>query len=135
VLILVASCTGGPSPTASPLPIPSLFRDGPTETLANGLHRFWPESGPIEHGRPYRYQLYTHCWVPMLIDVDGSLWDVATVTDHDGKPPLDYGNSYDPSTFEISLADPAVATFRSDRGDMTLELRRLPDSIDLQICA
>ena len=132
---MVAGCAGAAAPTTAPLPMPSLFRDGPTERLANGLHRFWPESGPIEHGRPYRYQLYTHCWVPMLIDVDGSLWDVAKVIDHDGKPPLEYGNAFDQGTFEISAADPAVATYRSDLGDMTLELRRLPVSIDLQICA
>lgn len=128
-----AGTTATSSPTAAPLPMPPPTGDRRSVELeAPARYRWWPNSPPIEHGRPYRLTLYTHCWDTIWIDVDGSFWRVVRVTDHDGRPPLVYGDPWDDGVVEVR-AD--AATYRSDRGDMSLQLERLSGPIEVLICA
>lgn len=138
-IALLAACGPASAPTASPAPT-GLPMHGPAdapspETVRDGVLRFHPRSARVEPGVPYAYALYTHCWETMRIDFDGSHWGVTDVTDHDGALPLEYGNPYDQGTLEVDPADPDHARYRSDGGDMTLDLERLPGPVEVPICA
>lgn len=144
VIVLVGSalataCGAGRSPTPTttpePLAMPLPSGDVRSEPVREGVYRFYPNSARIGHGRPYVYQLYTHCWETMRIDLDGALWGLSGVVDHDGKVPLEYGNPSDRGLVIVHADNPDIATYRSDGGDMTLVLVRLAGPREYPICA
>lgn len=136
---LLAACGSGSSPTATttaePLVMPLPSGDVRSEPVSEGAYRFYPNSARIEPGQPYFFQLYTHCWETMRIDIDGSLWGGTGVVDHDGKVPLEYDNPYDQGLVIVDADKSDTATYRSDGGDMTLVLVRLSGPREYPICA
>lgn len=137
---LLAACAPAatvPTMTPRPSPLPMFGSAGARspETVREGVLRFHPSSARVAPGVRYSYALFTHCWETMRIDFDGSHWRVADVTDHDGAVPLEYGNPHDNGTLEVDSADADHAWYRSDGGDMTLDLERLPGPVEIPICA
>lgn len=135
VLFVACSMGGIPSasPSLAPLPMPPPAAQRSPDTITEGVYRFYPNSAAVKHGRPYRFQLYTHCWERMLIDLDGSFWAVDDVIDHDGEVPLEY-DTFDQGTIVIDASDSSRAVYISDGGDMTLHLRRRSGPLEIPIC-
>jgi hypothetical protein len=89
------------------------------QPLGNGQFRFFPRSGRVNAGVPYRFRLYTHCGLdwPLAVDFDGTFWDPigpGPASDGSGNPPAGYGNPYDRGM--ITLVSPTLAQYRSDSG-------------------
>jgi hypothetical protein len=89
------------------------------QPVGNSQFRFFPHSGRVTAGVPYRFQLYTHCGLdwPLAMDFDGSFWDplgAGRAPDLGGNPPRGFGNPYDQGT--LTLISPALAQYRSSSG-------------------
>ncbi len=117
------------------LPTPVHASTGlPATPLPNGQFRGRADSGPVEHGRVYRYELYTHCGLARShVDVDGSFWEPVEAGP-DGNPPAGFGNPTDIGTIVISAADPGHLTYTSARG-IEATFRRAAQTIDFVPCA
>jgi hypothetical protein len=74
-----------------------------------------PPYGPgAEIGRPYEYDLYTHCGI-LGAEFDGREWDATPpLTNGSGNPPEGWGNPSDHGT--MTLLAENVAEFKSDGG-------------------
>lgn len=82
-------------------------------------------------GRPYRFNLYTHCGADHSTDFDGSFWRViigAPSTQYltgEDEPtlsaPIGIGDPYDTGTMTLLLDD--LATYRSGTGRQLLFVR------------
>ena len=73
VIVLEAVLEGSPAamPTLRPDPPGSVATPHP-----NGRYRSSSRSERIEHGRPYRYRLDSHCGLARShVDIDGSFWE------------------------------------------------------------
>ena len=130
--VLLVACSDAPwstTPWPSPPPVE------PEASLREGLLRLLPDSPPMEPGQVGFVRLYTHCWDSMHLDIDGSFWRVMDVIDHDGAPPLRYGNPNDSGEVTIDSRDLDRAVYHSSLGDMTLHFQRLPGAVVVPGCA
>ena len=89
------------------------------QPVGNGQLRFFPRSGRVTVGVPYRFRLYTHCGLdwPLAMDFDGSFWDpigAGPASDVGGNRPSGFGNPYDQGT--VTLISPTLAQYRSSTG-------------------
>lgn len=89
------------------------------QPVGNGQFRFFPHSGRVTVGVPYRFQLYTHCGLdyPLAVDFDGSFWDPigpGPASDGSGNPPTGYGNPFDQGT--MTLISPTLTQYTSSGG-------------------
>jgi hypothetical protein len=77
-----------------------------------------PHSQPVEVGKAYPLQLYTHCGVDYSVDFDAAFWDLADPAwqSRNGNPPPGIGNPYQDGT--IRLIDPDHARFDFSGGSI-----------------
>lgn len=96
--------TPGPAP-ATPEPTPSASPDGPREL---------GQDEDAEVGRPYRYNLYTHCGIATTW-FDGRWWNaVPPQGDGHGNPPPEWGNPYQEGVIVLAAED--RLEFTGDQG-------------------
>jgi hypothetical protein len=72
-----------------------------------------PHSQAVVVGKPYPFQLYTHCGVEYAVDFDAALWDLADPAwqSQNGNPPPGIGNPYQGGTMTLVDADHARFNF------------------------
>ncbi|HLB61852.1 MAG TPA: hypothetical protein VJN50_03820 [Actinomycetota bacterium] len=130
LVALLASCTGRPDveeryPTSTPAvethtsTTPPVVADLPEEALpvpepspwaeVKGVETDRPRSSPALPGKPYRFQLYTHCRIDFRVDFDGSFWQAYR---RYGRPddPFQHGR--------MTLVSPQVAIFEANRREV-----------------
>lgn len=111
--------------------VPSTASSQPADLDAHGLAALTANSPDALKGRPYRFNLYTHCGADHNTDFDGSFWRVIM-----GAPSTQYltgadepklsaprgtGDPYDIGTMTLVLDD--LATYRSATGRQLLFVR------------
>ena len=105
--LLLWACGGGAPPstaTPSPTPIPASFRS------CSPQDQNVPCAQGVAAGKPYNYQLYTHCGIRWAY-FDGRWWKASPVLDDGSRnPPRGWGNPFDIGSMVLSADDRARFT-------------------------